>query len=520
MNALWERAAQAAPRAAAGVTWPAALAATCAGPLLFAAAFPPLSWGYIGCIALAPLFWLWAKSSWKQAFWWGWLAGVFLFVLLLHWMTESVGQFVGAWAWVALAVLCVVEGFAVAVAAVVTSLAAGGHVGRRALVAAPAAWLLTETARGHGLFSVPFGDLGLAAVSATWFLPLSAYGGVALLTLVFAASNAAVAGILAGSAPARRMSMAVFATIIVLTVMAGSARRAVVLPAPSVRVGVVQGNVSQAEKWSPQVFARTLQIYSRLTRQAAARGARIVVWPETAVPAFPLQDRALLAFLGDLARGLHVWIVAGAVDRAAGGGYYNILLDLAPDGSVAGVYRKHLLVPFAEYLPWPSLRRFAVFNAVSDFLPGPGPATLPAAGKKWGTLICYESAFRWYARQTVNRGADGLIIATDDAWFGGTSGPVQHADIAVIDAVATGRWVARAADTGISAIIDPDGRIVGRLPFDTQGILVADVGEGVVTPYDRLGSSWLLAVAALAVIGALVRRRQPAVGWRSKRGRP
>jgi apolipoprotein N-acyltransferase len=137
------------------------------------------------------------------------------------------------------------------------------------------------------------------------------------------------------------------------------------------------------------------------------------------------------------------------------------------------------------------------------FLRGPGPRLLTAAGFRWGPLICYESAFAPYARATANAGADAIVIATDDAWFNGTSEPYQHADAAVVEAVATGRWIVRAASSGISEIIDPHGTIVAELGVGRQGIVIGNVGKGTTTPYDRSGVAWLVAMCFIIVAVSL-----------------
>jgi apolipoprotein N-acyltransferase len=506
-----------APRAE--VTWPTALVASLAGPALLSLGFPSANWGLFGFIALVPLFLLWSKASWKQALWWGWFAGTFMLLLLWYWMTHSVGDFVGSWSIVALVLLCAVEGLAVAVVAVLTSLIGRGEYRAISVVAIPAAWLLLEWWRTHGMLGVPFGELGLVAAHLSWLLPLAAYGGVYLLTAIVALANGAIAGIIGGAPAARRTGAIVLVVLAVLIVVGNLARHGIALDPPTLRVAIAQGNISQREKWTPATFEQTLDVYTDLTRKAAAQGASVVVWPETVVTSYPLQQPALLTRLESIASQSHVWVMAGTVDRPSPDEYFNSLIALNPDGSYGGVYHKRMLVPFAEYLPldrW--LRPLPLLDSASRFGRGPGPQLLSAAGYQWGTLICWESAFAPYARATVDAGADAIIVATDDAWFGTTGGPYQHLDIAVVDAVSTGRWIVRGADTGISAIIDPKGNMVERLGLDQQGILVGDIGRGLVTPYDRYGIEWLLVLSVIPIIVGLLRPKDMTPGWRSRRG--
>ncbi|MDQ6766894.1 MAG: apolipoprotein N-acyltransferase [Candidatus Eremiobacteraeota bacterium] len=452
-----------------------------------------------------PMFLLWSKLSWKPAFFWGWLAGTVFFLLLFYWMPDTVFDFVGSWSIVALALLCGLEGLAVAAVAVIASLVGRGRFTTASIFALPAAWLLFEGVRSHGSLAAPFGQLGFVAAHLPWLLPLAAYGGVYLVTTIVTVGNAAIAGALAGGRSTRITAGVVLAVLVAIVATADAARSHVRFEAPSLRVAVAQGNIPQRVKWTPAIFAQTMATYSQLTRRAAARGARVIVWPETAITSFPLQDPALLRTLEKLSATTHVWIMGGTIDRPSVAGYYNAVVDLTPAGSVGGVYHKRWLMPFAEFLPFEHLlRRVPILDSASAFLAGPGPHLLSAAGYQWGTLICYESAYGLYARATANAGADAIIMAADDAWFSGTSEQYQHADITVIEAVSTGRWIVRSADTGISEIVDPNGSIVAQLGLDQQGIVVADIGRGIETPYDRYGVGWLFALSFIALAGGLL----------------
>lgn len=501
------------------VRWPQALGASVLGPLLLSLAFPKLDWGIFAFIALIPLFLLWSKSSWKQAFVWGLVAGVTLFGLLLNWTTHSLSDFIGGWWVLGLVLICLWQGLNIALIAVATSLVCRGEFRTIAIFAMPAAWLLGETWRTRGSMGVPFGELGLAAVHLPWLLPLAAYGGVYLLTALIALANGAIAGMIAGTPRARNVGAVVLGVLVVIVALGDIGRNHFALAPPSLRVGIAQGNISQREKWSPGVFAQTIATYAALTQKVSARGAKVVIWPETAVTSWPLQDPLLLHALETIAQKSNVWLITGMIDKPKADAYYNAMLDLSPKDTVGGVYHKRWLVPFAEYLPWEAvLGRIPIMDNVSRFLSGPGPHLLPAAGFQWGVLICYESAFAPYARATANAGSDAIIVATDDAWFGGTTGPNQHADIAIVDAVSTGRWIVRGADTGISMIVGPKGDVVALLPINRRGVIVADIGRGVETPYDRFGIAWLLGLALLVLIAAIVPTRTGVAGWRSKRG--
>jgi apolipoprotein N-acyltransferase len=488
-------------------------------PIALALAFPKTNWWPLSFVSLAPLFWLWSNASWKSAFWWGWLSGTLYFGLMLNWVPNSLGDYIGAWTILALVLLASWQGLAFAAAAILVSFIKRRGFGAVAVFAVPAAWFTTEFVRTRGEMGVPFASLGLVAAHVPWLLPMAAFAGVYGVGAIVALVNGALTGIVWGTPRGRTTACAVLAVLALLIIAGDISRARVVQPATRWKIAVAQGNISQRVKWSPDIFAHTIQVYSDLTRQASKRGARVVVWPETVVTAYPLQEPWLLHDLGAVASTSRVWLIAGTVDKLSPRGYRNAVIDLTPSGSLAGVYAKHLLVPFAEFLPLDRLLRpLPLLKQASDFFPGSGPHLLSADAVPFGILVCYESGFSSYARETANAGASALIVVTDDAWWGDTSGPYQHLDMAVVDAVETGRWVVRGAATGVSAVIDPHGRIVSSLPLDQQGVLVDKIGAPVDTPYVRFGALWLVLLALLALGIGLGRGRTRAVGWRSARG--
>lgn len=436
-------------------------------------------------------------------------------------MTNSLGDYIGEWKLLAGLLLAAFEGLSFAIVASLTSIVCRGVIGAVAVFALPSAWLLVETLRTRGASGVPFGELGLVGAHTGWLLPIAAFGGVYAITAVVALCNAALLGVLAGTQRGRIAGAVAIAALVIAVVAADVARARVAVSSPTVHVAVAQGGISQREKWSPAVFEHTMAVYSDLTHRAAAQGASVVIWPETAITSFPLQDPSLLAYLERLASANKVWLLAGAVDRPQEDMLFNSVIEFAPSGSFVKKYDKHILVPFAEYLPFErALRGLPLFGEASHFSSGPGPELFTAAGTRFGPLVCYESAFAPYAREIANSGADALVVVTDDAWFGDTSGPFQHAEMSVVDAVETGRWVVRGGDTGISEIIDPKGRIVGSLGLsDTAGVLAGAVGPPLDAPYVRWGVWWLIAPAVLVLAFGLYPRRRIARGWRSRRGR-
>ncbi|MBV8282690.1 MAG: apolipoprotein N-acyltransferase [Candidatus Eremiobacteraeota bacterium] len=482
-----------------------------AWPVAAWAAFPQINAWPLAFVAFAPLFWLWSVSSWKAAIGWTVLSCTIYFSLVDQWMIFSLGDEIGNARFLALILLSFIESLFVALGAVVVSLAARGAFRAPLVIAAPAAWLIMESVRTNGEASMPFAQVGAIAPHVAWLLPMAAYAGIYGLTALIVLCNGAIAGLVFGDRSARVAGLATLGIVVVVVALGDAGRQTVALPPAHTRVAIAQGNISQRVKWSPARFTQTIATYSALTSQAAAGGARIVVWPETAITDYPLEKPELFSELQALVGQQQVWLIAGTVDSPTPHETYNIIMTLDPQGTLRDVYRKHILVPFAEYLPFDAIfRRIPGFDQASAFTHGLGPQLLHVEGNRFGPLICFESAYSSYARQTVLLGATSLLVITDDAWFGSASGPVIHADLSAIDAVETGRWVVRGADTGISQFIDPKGRVVAQLPLNTQGVLSANIGAPIDTPYLRFGAGWLEALALCALVIAAVWRPAPA----------
>jgi apolipoprotein N-acyltransferase len=234
------------------------------------------------------------------------------------------------------------------------------------------------------------------------------------------------------------------------------------------------------------------------------------VWPETVIPtdlagAPKLQEqfRALAASLGTT-------LIVGALERR-NDVPYNTLWFIDRNG-VERIYRKRQLVPFAETLPGERfLRVLPITRFISHFGSGTEASVIPIGERRVAPLICWESEFPAIITPQVRHGADVLVISTDDAWFGESDGPYQHAQIAQMRALETGRWVVRAGATGISGIIAPNGKFTTRTVLNTVAVVTGDIGDAVDTPFNHLRPDDILLVAALLDFSLLY------VGWRMRK---
>jgi apolipoprotein N-acyltransferase len=274
------------------------------------------------------------------------------------------------------------------------------------------------------------------------------------------------------------------------------------------RVGLIQANIPQEEKWKRSSAEAIFDRYVRMTRQAVAEGAQFVMWPESAMPFYFEEDPIGEERVRTLVRQLGVPLLFGSdqIERGRPERYYNSAFMLDPAGATAAVYRKMYLVPFGEYVPFKNVLFFVgpLVEAVSDFSPGNSVTMLPVLGHMVGTAICYEVVYPDLMRKAVQTGSELLTTITNDAWYGTTSAPYQHFELAAMRAIEQGRYLARAANTGISGIVDPYGRVlvktnlfettvvVGQVRFLQERTVYATIGD--VAPQCAL----LLTVMALA----------------------
>jgi apolipoprotein N-acyltransferase len=388
-----------------------------------------------------------------------------------------------------------------------------GRFGRRALAAAPLVWVATEMGRTYILTGFPWVLLGYSQVEALPIAQLASVFGVYGVSALVAAVSAAAANwaIAPSGAERLRPALAVAAMVVIAALWGG--RRAAAAEwthaGEPVRVGLVQGNIDQGQKFDPARSAFIFDSYLDMTRQAIARGAQLVLWPESSTPFYfeEARDRQDAERLRSLARASHVPILIGSdqIERGIPTKYYNAAFLVGADGSTGGVYRKMHLVPFGEYVPFKRVLFFAapLVEAVSDFSEGDQPVLLPVEGHRISTSICYEIVYPGLVRQFVRGGSELLTTITNDAWFGTTSAPYQHFEQASMRAIEEGRYLVRSANTGISGIVDPYGHVLERSRLDEAAVLVGDARYlRTTTVYERIGD--VFAYASIVVTLALV----------------
>jgi apolipoprotein N-acyltransferase len=387
-------------------------------------------------------------------------------------------------------------------------------LGAAAMIAVPALWVASELGRTHFFTGFPWVLLGYSQVTVLPVAQLASVVGVYGVSALVASVSAAAAAI--ASSPSRRSygaSAILGATLACISLWGGLRVRESELArhGTAINVGLVQGNVDQLEKWSPAHAARIFHDHLRMTREAVSKGARLVLWPESSTPFHFAENPAGSSAILDIARQARVAILVGSdeMDRGVPTRYYNSAFLVRPDGTVGQSYRKMHLVPFGEYVPLKQVFFFAapLVEAVSDFSAGERRVLLDFEGHRVSTAICYEIVYPDLVRRSVLDGSELITTITNDAWFGTTSAPHQHFAQAAMRAIENGRYLVRAANTGISGVVDPYGRVLAVGPLFDQAVLVHEARLlGHSTIYTRVGDTF--AYACVAVVALLARRRR------------
>lgn len=477
--------------------------------------------GLLAWIALVPGWLAIRDASPGEAFRRGWILASVHFLGALFWIVVALHQYGQLPLAVSIGLLLLLAPFLGVWYGLAAWAArrAGPAGGLAAAIAFPFAWTAAELLRSTLFTGFPWGHVGWTQWRFPWVLQAADLGGAHLIALVLVGANVAIAEAVADRG--RRAAGAGTVAALLGATLAYGAVRLATLPAstgPLVEVALVQANVAQNDKHDRAADEAVMARYRAALADAEASGADLVVWPEGAIPrgvhlrAQQLPPRVLDApNRGWLLTGAATWWDEGNRRHA-----YNSALLVGPGGRIDARYHKTHLVPFGEYVPLPRLLFFVrtLVRDRLDFRPGPGPDPLVwrtgAREVSLGVLICYEDVFPGIARAAVARGADLLVGITNDAWYGTTSAAYQHLVPAVFRAVETRRPVVRAAQTGISAVIAPDGRVVARTALGEGPVVLRHAVRtgGPATLHGRFGDAvGFLALAVSVALAAAPRRR-------------
>ena len=492
--------------------------------VLLALSFPKFGHAAFAWIALAPLLVAvsYRPQPTRRAFTLGLLAGIVYFTGTLYWLVETMTTFGGLStplaAFAAALLIAYLSLFPAFFALIVARL--NRSFGRQAILLAPFVWVATEMGRTYIMDGFPWELLGYSQVTVLPVAQVASLVGVYGLSGFVAMVSAAAAYAALERSAARWRVAAVVAIVVLAEGTWGAFRlRASTLTREGtpIRVAVLQGNIPADQKWEPRLRDAIMDRYIAMTREAIGRNAEFILWPESATPLPYEEDIARGEAIRRLTRQANVTLLIGSDQiepiRPVDQGRptvrnFNAAYLIQPDGTTAAIYRKIHLVPFGEYVPFGRLLTFVgpLISAVGDMSPftaGTEPVLLPVRGHKTSTAICYEVIYAALVHDFVSRGSELLTTITNDAWYGWSSAAYQHWQQASLRAVEQGRYLARAANTGISGFVDPYGRELQKSEMFQSAVMTEDLRFLTNrTIYSRIGdvAGWLsVALTALAL---------------------
>lgn len=499
----------------------AVLLAALSGGLLILA-FPTPDLGWLAFVALVPLLLAIRGRTPIRAFYLGTGAGLLFYLVSVSWVTNSMTAYGGVpFALSALALLVLA-----AYLALYLGLFAMGAawMARKPwplnLLGPSALWIGLEYLRTYALTGFPWILLGYTQYRNSALLPIASVAGVYGLSFIVVLINIALAQ-LAGGAPNRLHTIGLTGAVALMLVWSPrllSPASTTLSAGPSMSEGseqrlsvaVVQGNIDQAVKWDQAMQAATIEQYRRLSLEAAKEAPTLIVWPETAVPFFFRYEPALMGRVLDIATETGSYLLVGSPDAEPPAGadtptrYSNSAFLISPQRELLSKYDKIHMVPFGEYVPLKSVLFFVnkLAYGIGDFEGGQTYTVFDTPGGRFSATICYEIIFPDQVRRYVKDGAEFLVNMTNDAWFGRSAAPAQHLAMAVLRAVENRRYLIRAANTGISAIVDPNGRIVRTSDIFVPAVIVDQIRvERTQTFYTRYGDlfAWICVIFIVAV---------------------
>jgi len=495
--------------------------------VLLLLSFPPFGWGFLGFIALLPLWVAIRDQTPQAAFGYAYLSGLAFFVGLLYWIVlDPVEPWVVPLLYLGVLLIAGYLGLFIAAYAGLTRLISR-RTGIPSWLAGPFLFMTLEFLRSLGWTGFPWGTLGYTQTGALPFVQFAEWTGVWGVTFWVLGINHLALEALAGKGAKRRASFLIGILLwACLPLIHGLwVMNRTPVPSRTIRIALIQGNIFQDEKWQDPNYS--LQTYDELSREAARQKPDLIIWPETAVPCFLLSEWACRKSTEDVVTSLGTYLLTGAEDWEPTGpkryAYYNAGFLFAPDGALLGRYHKRHLVPFGESIPFkeriPWLRNLQFGEA--EWSPGGSPILFlhPKAG--FSLLICFESIFPDEVRRQVKSGARLLVNITNDSWFGRSGAAQQHAQMAVFRAIENRISLARCANSGISMFVDPLGRSRQSTGLFVRAVAVEDVPlRQKTTFYTSHGDLFAWGVTFLSLLGLLPAlfspSRKPGRRWGEK----
>jgi apolipoprotein N-acyltransferase len=488
---------------------------------LFAFAFPNVAIGWLIFIAPVPLFIAIAKSERpRSAFFAGWVSQTTAWLLMVPWVVRVMSHYGGLPYAMGVAIfvaMCVMLGLYGGVFGLIAYRLLAGQPRAAVLhrwLLLPLAWSAIEYARTYLLTGFPWNLAATALIDYTPLVMIDRFAGPYFMPVLIFLPATLISWLIVARPRGPRAVFASAAVIIICLLWWTTGYTASKfigrVPTETTLAALLQPDISQEMRWNNENLMSIFDRMMAMTNEAASRGASLIVWPESTVPlSYASTDFYRNAIeSASLEHGIDIILGSVAEDSTQPNKMWNAAF-LVSNGKTIGHYDKIRLVPFGEYVPLRKMLFFArkLVRAVGEF--EFGAKDMPLVGRaRYGLAICYEIVFPQIARQQVIHGADVLVTITNDAWYDGTSAPRQHLNQARLRAVETDRFILRAGTTGISAFIDPTGRILMEMPMNRQGILYPKFAtRNTTTPYVRFGD-WFAWVACFVTLFALLKGKK------------
>lgn len=443
--------------------------------LLLAFSFPPLQFGFLAYVGLVPLFILIDDDqNLISSIRYGFITGFVFNLGTLYWI---------AWDTVPGIPVIVASTFAVAIILSLFFITftlclsfVRGRIGQVAFIASPFLWAAIEYLRSHGVLAFPWTSLAYSQSYYLSFIQYISFTSVYGVSFWIISINVLFYFWIKKSLKLKKSYciLIVLAIFFLLPYVYGRRVMSKDLEETEFQAALIQGNVDPRLKWETGYRRENLDIYIEMTRKTVIEELNLIIWPETAIPVYLAYEDEYKLEIQQLVDSLHVPILTGAphykYDRGKDYLFYNSVFLFRPGMKRLQEYSKIHLVPFSERIPFQTVFPFlrSLNFGQANFSSGEDYTLFSTPSATFGVLICFESIFPDLMRQFVLRGADFVVVITNDAWFGRTSSPYQHARIAIFRSIENRIGLARCANTGVTMFIDPYGRAAGETKIFTK----------------------------------------------------